>query len=128
MRVVLAPGWKTELDRGPDWLFVKLYGPDSSHADATGLAETLGMLLRQEFKRRMVLELDELLDMPQDLVGEVILLHDALESEGGVLRLCGVSSEHQHALEEGIDTNYRFIPFRDREEAVLGFYRPGKPR
>jgi hypothetical protein len=127
MRVVLAPGWKTELDRGPDWLFVKLYGPDGSQADATGLAETLGMLLRQEFKRRMVLELDELLDMPQDLVSEVILLHDALESQGGVLRLCGVSTVHQHALEEN-DSDCRFIPFRDREEAVLGFYRPGKPR
>ena len=127
MRVVLAPGWKTELDRGPDWLFVKLYGPDGSQADATGLAETLGMLLRQEFKRRMVLELDELLDMPQDLVSEVILLHNMLESQGGVLRLCGVSTPHQHALEED-DSDCRFIPFRDREEAVLGFYRPGKPR
>lgn len=127
MRVVLAPGWKTELDRGPDWLFVKLYGPDNSQADATGLAETLGMLLRQEFKRRLVLELDELLDMPQDLVSEMTLLHEALESEGGVLRLCGVSTEHQHAL-EGNDSDCRFIPFRDREEAVLGFYRPGKPR
>lgn len=127
MRVVLAPGWKTELDRGPDWLFVKLYGPDSSEADATGLAETLGMLLRQEFKRRMVLELDGLLDMPQDLVSEVILLHDAIESQGGVLRLCGVSTEHQQSIEEN-DSDCRFIPFRDREEAVLGFYRPGKPR
>ncbi len=127
MRVVLAPGWKTELDRGPDWLFVKLYGPDSNHADATGLAETLGMLLRQEFKRRMVLELEGLLDMPQDLVNEVRLLHEALEGEGGVLRLSGVSAEHQQTLEED-NSDYRFVPFRDREEAVLGFYRPGKPR
>jgi len=127
MRVVLAPGWKTELDRGPDWLFVKLYGPDGNGADATGLAETLGALLRQEFKRRMVLELDELRDMPQDLVNEVMLLHDSLESQGGVLRLCGVATKHQHALEEN-DSSYRFVPFRDREEAVLGFYRPGKPR
>ena len=127
MKVVLAPGWKTELDRGPDWLFVKLYGPDSDEADATGIAESLSMLLRQEFKRRMVLELDGLVEMPEDLVEELTLLHQTLGKEGALLRLCGMSKEHQEMLCEN-DFSGQFNSFRDREEAVLGFYRPSKPR
>jgi len=127
MKVVLAPGWKTELDRGPDWLFVKLYGPEGDEADASGMAESLSMLLRQEFKRRMVLELDGLVELPQDLVDELMLLHKALDKQGAVLRLCGMSKEHQEML---CEDNFfgQFNSFRDREEAVLGFYRPSKPR
>jgi len=127
MKVVLAPGWKTELDRGPDWLFVKLYGPDSDEADATGMAESLSMLLRQEFKRRMVLELDGLVELPQDFLDELMLLHDTLSKQGALLRLCGMSNEHQEMLCEN-DLSGQFNSFRDRAEAVLGFYRPSKPR
>ena len=127
MKVVLAPGWKTELDRGPDWLFVRLYGPYGDEADATGMAESLAMLLRQEFKRRMVLELDELEDMPPDFVEELMLLRETLDQQGGVLRLCGVTPEHQQMLGEN-DFAGHLNSFRDREEAVLGFYRPSKPR
>lgn len=127
MKVVLAPGWKTELDRGPDWLFIKLYGPEGDEADATGIAETLSMLLRQEFKRRMVLELDELVEMPQDLADELMLLQELLDKEGALLRLCGMSNDHGEMLSEN-DFSGHLNLFRDREEAVLGFYRPSKPR
>ena len=58
MLVDLAPGWKTELDRGPDWLFVRLFGPDSDDADATGVAESLCMMMQQELKGRLLLELE----------------------------------------------------------------------
>jgi hypothetical protein len=127
MIVDLAPGWKTELDRGPDWLFVRLYGPDGDAADATGIAESLCLLLRQEFMRRVVLELDQLAMLPQDLIDELMLLHDALDREGGMLRLCGLCEEHQEILDQN-DFSNRITQFRDREEAVLGFYRPSKPR
>ena len=59
MLVDLAPGWKTELDRGPGWLFVKLYGPEGDGADATGLAESLCTMMLQEFKERLLLELEQ---------------------------------------------------------------------
>jgi hypothetical protein len=127
MMVDLAPGWKTELDRGPDWLFVKLLGPDSDGADASGIAESIYLLMHQEFVRRLVLELDELLSLPQDLVDELFVLREMIDGEGGMLRLCGLHYDHRDALAER-DFCHRFTPFRNREEAVLGFYRPNRPR
>ena len=127
MKVDLAPGWKTELDRGPDWLFVKLYGPNGNCADATGMAESLGMMMQQELKGRLLLEMEEVYEMPQDFVEELILLRDELEKQGSMLRLCGMAIEHEVILGRH-DPSRRLTPFRDREEAVMGFYRPGKPR
>lgn len=127
MKVQLAPGWRTKLEHGPEWLFVKLYGPHGEDANATGLAEGLLTLLREELTRRMVVELDELEAVGADLVGELTRLRECLEAEGGLLRLCGLSREHQETL-RGIDSLCRLPQFRDREEAVMGFYRPGKPR
>ena len=127
MLVDLAPGWKTELDRGPGWLFVKLYGPDGDEADATGLAESLCSMMRQELKGRLLLELEHVQAIPLDLVDELHLLRDELEREGAILRLCGMAAEHESRLCE-TDFSQRFTHYRDREEAIAGFYRPGKPR
>jgi hypothetical protein len=127
MLVDLAPGWKTELDRGPGWLFVKLYGPDGEDADAKGLAECLCTMMRQEFKGRLLLELENLQHMPLDLVDELHVLRDELERKGSILRLCGMSSEHESRLCDS-DFSQRFTHYRDRGEAIAGFYRPGKPR
>jgi hypothetical protein len=91
------------------------------------MAESLSMMMEQELKGRLLLEMDEVCAMPQDLVEELRLLRDELERHGGVMRLCGMMVEHEAVL-NGRDTVRRFTPFRDREEAVLGFYRPGKPR
>ena len=127
MLLDLAPGWKTELDRGPGWLFVRLYGPDGDEADATGLADSLCSMMRQELKGRLLLEFEHVEGMPLDLVDELHLLRDELERQGAILRLCGLAAEHESRLCES-DFSQRFTHYRDREEAIAGFYRPGKPR
>ncbi len=127
MLIALAPGWKTELDRGPEWLFVKLYGPDSDAADATGLAESLYTLLRQEFKQRLLLELDNIQHMPRDLVIELHLLRDELEREGSLLRVCGLCAEHEVSLSRS-EFSPHLLCYPDRDAALLGFFRPSKPR
>ncbi len=127
MMVDLAPGWKIELERGPDWLFVKLYGPFGDTADATGIAESISLMMQQDLVRRIVLELDGLSELPPDFLQELFELRDLVDREGGILRLCGLRNEHWDELEMR-DFSRRFAPFRSREEAVLGFYRPNKPR
>ena len=106
---------------------MKLRGPDGVATDATGLAESLLTLLREELQRRMVLELEEVLSVSVELVTELMRLHDLLEAEGGLLRLSGLSKEHQEAW-RGIDGVCHLPQYHNREEAVMGFYRPGKPR
>ena len=127
MKVQLAPGWQTELDHGPDWLFVKLYGPHGEDADTRTLAVSLHVLLDEESARRMVLELDEVEAISADFVHELLDLYDRLGAKGRLLRVCGVSCEHQKAIRE-VDCLCRLPQFRDRKEAVMGFHRPGKPR
>ena len=125
MKVDLAPGWKTELDRGPDWLIVILYGPEGEDADASGMAESLSSLMQQELKHRLLLELEHVHEIPRDLVAELLLLRDELDHAGAVLRVCGMLPEHESMLQQ----NGSQLPiFPDREAAILGFYRPGKPR
>lgn len=127
MKVDLAPGWKTELEQGPDWLFVKLYGPDGRTADASGLAETLFLLMYQDLVSRIVLELDGLTALPSDFLREILDLQELLDRDGGVLRICGLCPRFEGALQRR-DVARRLTPFRTRNEAVLGLYRPNRPR
>ena len=127
MKVDLAPGWKTSLDYGPNWLFIKLHGPFGETADASGIADSIVLMMQQDLVNRIVLELDELLHMPSDFVQELFELRERIDREGGLLRLCGLCEEHWDELETR-DFSRRFVPFRNREEAVSGFYRPNKPR
>ncbi len=114
-----APEWILDVQRGPDWLIVRL-GPTHGEIGLHGvLAETLWSLAEQHFTHRVVLECDELDFMSSTTVGQFVLLHNRLQSQGGLLRLCGLSDRAREVLRttrlEG-----RFPCFRDRAEAVMG--------
>lgn len=127
MRVALASGWGIDVERGPDWLFVRLEAPEYTlFADNCQLAERLWELLQQNFTRRLVIELAPPFILSSYVVGQLVLLHKRVSSEGGIVRICGLSPECEqvlrlHRLED------RLYPYRNREEAVMGA-RPGKPR
>jgi anti-anti-sigma regulatory factor len=97
MKVDLAPGWKTSLEHGPNWLFVKLHGPFGDAADASGIADSITLMMQQDLVDRIVLELDELLYMPSDFIRELFDLRERVDREGGLLRLCGLCDEHWEA-------------------------------
>ncbi len=121
----LAPGWQFDLDRGPDWLFVRLRCTDESQGCDPPLAERLWELLRQHFTSRMVLELDDVNRLHSWTLGQLVNLNQRVSTNGGVLRLCGLSESNSQVLKaSNLD---RFLPvFTDRQEAV-GF-RPRLPR
>ena len=121
----LAPGWKFDLDRGPDWLFVRLRCTDDTQDSHPPLAENLWNLLRQHFTSRMVLELDDVNRLRSWTMGQLVNLNQRVSTSGGVLRLCGLSESNAKALKASkLDS---CLPvFTDRQEAV-GF-RPRLPR
>ena len=125
--VHIARGWELDIERGPDWLFVR---PHRAHGgDDIGplnLAEEVCGLLEQNFIRRVVLELDQIGKLDSYLVGQLIRLHTRIYGQGGMLRLCGLSSGNQSVLEEArIDDH--FVCYTSRTDAVKG-YRPVLPR
>ena len=56
--LTVASGCTLDVERGPDWLLVRIRNLDRAEPE-TPLAEQLWALLEQHFTYRLVLELDE---------------------------------------------------------------------
>ena len=121
-----AQGWSVKVDRGPDWLFVRLYGSPDNGGDYSNLAEHIWTVLEQHFIYRLVLELDQVPTLPSSLIGQLVLLHKRLHMHNGLMRLCGLSDGQRSAL-ESCRLEARFPHYGNRDEAVFG-YRPLQPR
>lgn len=119
-------GWTLEVDRGPDWLFVRLAGVQDSDAQIEDLAEQLWSLLDQHLIYRLILELDELPILPSLLIGQIVMLHKRIHAHGGMLRLSGLSDYNQQVLVT-CRLAGRFPQYPDRTAAIMGEL-PNKPR
>ncbi|HWB00391.1 MAG TPA: STAS domain-containing protein [Pirellulales bacterium] len=124
--VSMAPGWSVDVERGPDWLFIKLHCEPENIWDSPPLAAMIGKLLEQHFTYRLVLECDELSVLHSTLIAELIQLHKRIAAHDGVMRLCGLSEDNRAVIER-CRLSTRFPNNCDRAEAVLGS-RPAKPR
>lgn len=124
---LLAPGWELDVERGPDWLFVRVRCPDRPDADAPPLAEMIRQLMDQHFCYRVVLEMHDVRLLHSRLVGQLVLLHKRLATQnGGVLRVSGLSPQNRMVLEMS-RLDKRFPHYDNREQAVMG-QRPLQPR
>jgi len=111
------------VERGPDWLFVRLR-PDSHQLD--DLADRLLSLLDKHFIYRLVLEMDEVEILPSLLIGQLIMLHKRILHHDGALRLCGLSHSCAEAL-HFCRLDQALPSFKCREDAVRGC-PPTRPR
>src|SRR5687767_3381052 len=126
MLLELAPQWKMDLDRGPDWLFVRLRPPIQGDCEEIPLAEMISKKLDPSFCNRLVLELDNVKLLRSWMIDELLRLHKRLENQGGTLRLCGLSKVNEEALRACQLLNH-FPPYANRHDAVMG-QRPQQPR
>jgi anti-anti-sigma factor len=126
MLLDVAPEWSVDIDRGPDWLFIRLRPPRRGDTGEVPLAEVIWQRMEQAFSHRVVLELDEVVFLRSWLVGELVRLHKRIASQGGMLRLCGLSEANQDVLRT-CRLDDRFPAYRNRTDAVMG-HRPTKPR
>ena len=103
------------VDRGPDWLFVRLH-PGEHHEN---LADQLWAMLTQHFIYRLVLEMDEVELLHSQLIGQLVMLQKRVLHHDGALRLCGLSPQCKAAIHlcrlDNALPNYE-----NRTEAIYG--------
>jgi anti-anti-sigma factor len=117
--LTISPGWDLEVERGPDWLFVKLGDRVPADSDTPSLADEIWSILDRHFVYRVVLQLDRVRALDRDLLREVVRLYRRIRQHGGMMRLCGLSAQH-HRMLEASGLIRRFPAYRDLQEAVMG--------
>lgn len=118
MTTSISEAWISRVERGPDWLFVRLRTPDQPSATGCAVAEPVWRAMQDHVLRRVVLELDEVSLLRSELIRELILLLKRVELNGGLLRLAGMSDHHQQVLELCRLAD-RFPRYPDRHAAVM---------
>jgi hypothetical protein len=99
--VHMMDGLQLRVDRGPNWLFVKLRPKDNTSAAVPPkMADELWSISSRHFIYRLVLEMDEFESLPAGMMGQLVLLQERLAQCGGALRICGLSPECEEVLHE----------------------------
>ena len=110
----LVDGLKITVDRGPNWLFVKLRPSRNWTEHLPQFADELWAIASRHFIYRLVLELEELKSLPTGLLEQLTLLQDRLVECDGALRICGLSAKCAQALcDAGLDAALPNHPTRD---------------
>ncbi len=124
--LTISPGWTIDVDRGPDWLFVKVHPPKGEPVEIPPLADSVWQLLEQSLTYRVVLEMDEIPLLHSYLLGQLILLSKRVHLHDGMLRLVGLSAQNEQVIKTcRLDGG---LPcYDDRDSAIMG-YRPPQPR
>lgn len=125
--LAMAPGCELDVERGPDWLLVRVRNLDLADSDTPPLAERLWHVLQQHFTYRLVLELDELQVLNSYVIGQLVELYRRIEEHDGVMRLCGLSPHNRQVL-HACRLDDRLPPYGDRQEAVMGCPHWARPR
>ncbi|MHB8969694.1 MAG: hypothetical protein ACYC3X_06240 [Pirellulaceae bacterium] len=116
-----------EIERGPNWLFVRVRRCRPGDMDVLSLAERVTAALDQHFINRVVLEFEESVLPCEQLIEELRLLEEWIDDHHGVLRLCGLPARYTKSFLHSQVTQ-RFPVYQDREEAVWGGPRFCPPR
>lgn len=108
-----------EVERGPNWLFVKLRPHGKPLDRVPQIADKLWAIASRHFIYRLVLELDELETMPSELMAQLVLLQERLSQCDGALRICGLSPDCEVTLTD-CQVNSALPNHSTRAEAVMG--------
>jgi anti-anti-sigma factor len=120
-------GCELDVERGPDWLLVRVRSLDSTESGCPPLAERIWRLMQQHFTHRLVLELDQVALINSRVIGQLIHLYRLIAEHDGVMRLCGLSPRNRAVLHQ-CRLDERLPAYEDRQEAVLGAAFPRQPR
>jgi anti-anti-sigma factor len=120
-------GYELDVDRGPDWLWIRIRSVEAGSFPPTSLAEEVKELVEKHFIYRVVLELHRVPELSSQLIGELVQMNRYILKHDGVLRVCGLSPEGRAMLDIcGLDD--LCLEYATREEAVVGSCAPRVPR
>jgi anti-anti-sigma factor len=119
MAIHNVDGLELNVDRGPNWLFVKLRSKENPKGDVPQIADKLWSISTRHFIYRLVLELEDLEEMPSGMMGQLVLLQERLAQCGGALRICGLSPECEEVL-HSCQLDSALPNHASREAAVMG--------
>lgn len=108
--------WSLAVERGPDWLFVRVESDPTTTGPASSLADTIWGMIREHHASRVVLELDRVDAIDEPLIGAIAEVGTRVRREGGLIRACGLSQPNLDRLKL---TPATAVPhFGTRSEAV----------
>ena len=119
MPVHVVDGLEMDVDRGPNWLFVKLRTKNDPPVAVPQIADKLWAISSRHFIYRLVLELEELDELPSGMMGQLVMLQERLAQCGGALRICGLSPECEETL-SSCHLDSALPNHASREQAVMG--------
>lgn len=114
--------WELHIERGPNWLFIRLPHCPDPLGPVGVLAQSIVDALDQHMVNRLVLELGGVECSCERLTAELQRVDAWLQRRDGVLRICGVPTRYIRQLQRTHFTD-RFPLYQDREEAVWGEMR-----
>jgi hypothetical protein len=94
----LAAGAYCRVDRGPNWLFVKASRELIAETEPRDLCDDLWSIAERHFVYRIVLEMEEAEDLPEEMSAELSEFEQRLADHGGALRICGLNDQCQQTL------------------------------
>jgi anti-anti-sigma factor len=118
-----VPGCEFEVERGPDWLLVRIVNLDPEPSKVASLSENLWSLLERHLTYRLLLQLDGAPVLGSYLLGQLLKLRQRIAGHSGLMRLCSLSPENHRVLHTS-HLDEVFLPYQSREEAVMGGDRP----
>jgi anti-anti-sigma factor len=125
--LALTAGYELDVDRGPDWLWIRVRSLETGSSPGVSLAEQIKEVVENHFIYRVVLELHRVPELSSQLIGELVQLDRYILKHDGVLRICGLSPESRATLEMcGLDD--LCLAYETREEAILGSCAPHTPK
>lgn len=125
--LTIAPGVELDVQRGPNWLLVRIDSLDADRCDSIPLADDIWEMLQRHFTWRLVLDLGRAPSLNRHLINELLDLQRRIAAQGGVLRVCGVSARDARML-ASLRLDDRLTPYSSWEEAVRGAGCMRKPR
>jgi hypothetical protein len=128
-----SAGYEFEVDRGPDWLWIRVSAAHGGDWRTASLADEIKEVIEKHFTYRVVLELTHLpklsgnVVLSSQLIGELVQINQYIHAHDGVLRIYGLTAENR-AILEVCSLDDICLAYHTREEAIWGCCDPHLPR